>query len=47
MPIKLFGKLAQQLFQEIDKQNGDLDMASYMERYGFDAITAAGFGKSL
>lgn len=46
MPVKLFGTLVQQLFTEIEKENGTMNMSGYLERFGFDAITAAGFGKT-
>ena len=44
MPVKLFGKLAQQLFQVIDTETENINLSHYLERYGFGAITAAGFG---
>ncbi|KAG2211279.1 hypothetical protein INT47_006399 [Mucor saturninus] len=44
MPVQLFGRLTQQLFTEIENENGTIDMSDYIERFTFDAITAAGFG---
>ncbi|KAI7897291.1 cytochrome P450 [Mucor mucedo] len=44
MPVNLFGRLTQQLFTEIEKEDGTMNMSAYLERFGFDAITAAGFG---
>lgn len=45
MPVKLFGTLAQNLFKQIEIENGPVNMSLYLERYTFDAITTAGFGK--
>lgn len=47
MPVKLFGTLVQNLFKQIEIQNGSINMSLYLERYTFDAITTAGFGKYL
>ncbi|KAI7891077.1 cytochrome P450 [Mucor mucedo] len=44
MPVNLFGSLVQQVFGEIEKENGTINISGYVERFSFDAITAAGFG---
>jgi cytochrome P450 len=44
MPVKLFGKLTQQLFQEIEKMGPTVDVPDLTERWTLDAIGKAGFG---
>jgi cholesterol 24(S)-hydroxylase len=44
MPVKLFGKLTQQLFQEIEKMGSTVDIPDLMGRWTLDAIGKAGFG---
>ncbi|KAG0176177.1 Cytochrome P450 3A4 [Apophysomyces sp. BC1034] len=43
MPVNIFGKLAQRLFEVIDKTDGRVDVPDMMGRYAFDAVTMAGF----
>lgn len=47
MPVKIFGTLAQNLFNQIEIENGSINMSAYLKRYTLDAITTAGFGKEL
>ncbi|KAI8881514.1 cytochrome P450 [Backusella circina FSU 941] len=44
MPVKLFGKLTQQLFQEINKMGPAVNVPDLMGRWTLDAIGKAGFG---
>nr|BDB32861.1 cytochrome P450 monooxygenase [Thamnidium elegans] len=44
MPIKLFGKLAQELFKTMDSDNQVYNVSDLMERWTLDAIGKAGFG---
>ncbi|KAI8575071.1 hypothetical protein K450DRAFT_263489 [Umbelopsis ramanniana AG] len=43
MPVKIFGHLVQNLFVEIEKDVNDVEISGLLERFGFDAITSAGF----
>jgi hypothetical protein len=44
MPVNIFGHLVQRLFVEIEKNSNDVEVSNLLERFGFDAITSAGFG---
>ena len=45
MPVKLFGKLTQDLFQAMDDIGGTtFDMSFLIERWTLEAIGKAGFG---
>lgn len=44
MPVNIFGGLVQKLFVEIEKNPSDVEVSDLLERFGFDAITSAGFG---
>jgi hypothetical protein len=44
MPVNVFGYLVQNLFVEIEKNSNDVEVSGLLERFGFDAITSAGFG---
>lgn len=46
MPVKLFGELTQQLFQQMEKAPGDtVEVTELMFRWTLEAIGKAGFGK--
>jgi hypothetical protein len=44
MPVNIFGQLVQNLFVEIEKNTNNVEISGLLERFGFDAITSAGFG---
>ncbi|CAO3683430.1 unnamed protein product [Umbelopsis vinacea] len=43
MPVNIFGHLVQNLFVEIEKNSNNVEISGLLERFGFDAITSAGF----
>ncbi|KAM3583176.1 hypothetical protein VKS41_004927 [Umbelopsis sp. WA50703] len=43
MPVNIFGHLVQNLFVEIEKNLNSVEISGLLERFGFDAITSAGF----
>jgi cytochrome P450 len=47
MPVQLFGKLAEDLFDEMDKMKSRVEVTDLMARWTLDAIGKAGFGKFI
>lgn len=47
MPVKLFGKLTQELFKSMETMGDTVNVSDLMERWTLDAIGKAGFGKSI
>lgn len=45
MPIKLFGKLTQDLFKVMDTMDETVDVSDLMLRWTLEAIGKAGFGR--
>lgn len=46
MPVKLFGKLTQEMFRSMETMNETINVTDLMERWTLDAIGKAGFGNS-
>jgi hypothetical protein len=46
MPVRLFGRLTQDLFQTMEFMDSTVDWSSLMQRWTLDAIGLAGFGMS-
>lgn len=46
MPVKLFGKLTQELFKSMETMDDTVNVTDLMERWTLDAIGKAGFGES-
>jgi hypothetical protein len=46
MPVRLFGRLTQDLFQTMESMDSTVNWSSLMQRWTLDAIGLAGFGKS-
>jgi cholesterol 24(S)-hydroxylase len=44
MPVYLFGKLTQKLFDQVEQLGTTVDVPDLMERWTLDAIGKAGFG---
>jgi cytochrome P450 len=44
MPVKLFGKLTQELFKVMDTMDETVDISDLMLRWTLEAIGKAGFG---
>lgn len=44
MPVKLFGKLTQEMFRSMETMNETINVSDLMERWTLDAIGKAGFG---
>lgn len=44
MPVKLFGKLTQEMFQLMETMGNIIDVTDLMERWTLEAIGKAGFG---
>ncbi|KAF7724272.1 Cytochrome P450 3A4 [Apophysomyces ossiformis] len=42
MPVNIFGNLARRLFEQVDRQDGPVEINGLMNRYSFDCITMAG-----
>lgn len=47
MPVKLFGKLVQDMFVVMETLENSVDVSDLMQRWTLDAIGKAGFGKVL
>lgn len=45
MPVKLFGKLTQEMFKAMESMGDTVDASDLMERWTLEAIGKAGFGK--
>lgn len=46
-PIQLFGKLTQELFEQMELWDSTVDVSNMMERWTLEAIGKAGFGKCI
>jgi len=44
MPVKTFASLTSRMFEQIDKENGPVDVQSLLQRFTLDAIGLVGFG---